>query len=903
MKRKILLFFAAIVCLFCLVAGVAACGGNEVPPETEHTHSWGAWQTVMEPTCTEDGLEQRFCTECGNDETRPISATGHEWSEWYIYAAASCEDEGEERRDCAHCDEFETRTIAKTEHIWSDWYAESEPTCSRDGLNVRYCEACNERDEQVITAVEHSFTNYIKNTLPTCTENGTKIAYCDYDCGTTDIIEIEDSAFGHDILYADGKEPTCEDPGWEDYQYCARMNCDYTTYHEIPALGHDFIHHEGQAATCTEDGWEAYDTCSRCYYTTYKAISATGHSHEEQWTYDEAYHWYKTTCEHADVKVDYAEHDFVNRVCSVCGYKVDYTPGLIFTLNEDGTAYSVSAGELQESEVEIPSQYRGLPVTEIGSRAFYGDEITGVIIPDSVTSIGINAFRNCTHLTAVEIGKSVTSINNYAFSACQSLRSIVIPDNVLYVYQSAFAYCRGLTELTIGAGVDYIGREAFSECNALTTIYYNATAAKDQSQLNDIFSNAGIAGEGITLYVGKNVRSIPAYLFVPGYVVNSYPESQIIVNHKLTGVVFAEGGVCESIGYAAFAGCVELASINLPEGLKTIGDNAFDSCGKLTVLDIPQTVSEIGSSAFYKCASLKSVVLPAGLTELNYHTFGKCSSLESITIPESVTKLGSQIFDSCTMLKEVKYNAVNAAMDSSSSNMFTNAGTESGGITLTVGALVEAIPDNFCYNKYYDDAVKYIVFAQNSICKTIGNNAFKDMRSLISVNIPESVTYIGHSAFDGCTVLKEVNFNAAECRTDEDVVSITIFAEAGSEGEGIKVKVGAAVKQLPAYLFSEAKVVSVEFEAGSVCESIGKLTFYSCGIESIIIPASIKEISSYAFWDCSALTEVTFERPSGWTVTKVVGKVSEISSADLLDKALAAQYLAETYFNYTWKHS
>ena len=48
----------------------------------------------------------------------------------------------------------------------------------------------------------------------------------------------------------------------------------------VPALGHDLVHHEAQAATCTEIGWDAYDTCSRCDYTTYVEIPATGH----EWT-------------------------------------------------------------------------------------------------------------------------------------------------------------------------------------------------------------------------------------------------------------------------------------------------------------------------------------------------------------------------------------------------------------------------------------------------------------------------------------------------------------------------------------------------------------------------------------------------------------------------------------------
>ncbi|MBR2951737.1 MAG: leucine-rich repeat domain-containing protein, partial [Clostridia bacterium] len=128
---------------------------------------------------------------------------------------------------------------------------------------------------------------------------------------------------------------------------------------------------------------------------------------------------------------------------------VTIDPGLVFT--KYGDAYTVTDYTGNATRVVIPSTYQNLPVTSIGEEAFYQcTGLTSIEIPSSVTSIGSYAFKNCTGLTCVTFGENsqLTSIGESAFSSCRGLTSIEIPASVTSIGERAFSYCDKLVQIT-----------------------------------------------------------------------------------------------------------------------------------------------------------------------------------------------------------------------------------------------------------------------------------------------------------------------------------------------------------------------------------------------------------------------------------------------------------------------
>ena len=352
----------------------------------------------------------------------------------------------------------------------------------------------------------------------------------------------------------------------------------------------------------------------------------------------------------------------------------------------------------------------------------------------------------------------------------------------------------------------------------------------------------------------------------------------------LTSITISKG--VTTIGSYAFNGCSSLSSITIPDGVTTIGNGAFSGCRNLTSITFPESVTTIENDAFYGCNSLcynefdngfylgnsdnpylilvkakdtaiASCIINERAKLIYCRTFEGCNNLTSITIPEGVTSIGEYAFAGCLALTEINFNATNMSDLSLSSRVFTNAGKNSDGITVTIGKNVTKVPASlFDCDQNYAPNIKSVIFEENSACESIGNYAFFNCSSLTGITIPESVASIGSIAFAGCLALTEINFNATNM--SDLSLSSRVFTNAGKNSDITTVTIGKNVTRIPAYLFYESGITSVIFEENSACESIGRYAFANCSsLTSITIPERVSTIGDYAFANCSNLTSIT----------------------------------------------
>ena len=416
-------------------------------------------------------------------------------------------------------------------------------------------------------------------------------------------------------------------------------------------------------------------------------------------------------------------------------------------------------------------------VTNIGDRAFDAcSSLTSITIPNSVTSIGYSVFDRCPSLASIKVEEgntiydsrdncnaiietatnrlivgckntiipnSVTTIGDNAFSSCESLTSVIIPQSVTKIENYAFAWCYSLKSIIIPNGVASIGNYAFWYCSIDSIIIPNSVTSIG----DHVFGHTSLS-----------------YITIPNSVTN-------IGENAFDGCTFTRNNFINNSSLNAEENKYWGATIYEENGLCIVDSVVVDCLESVTSVIIPDTIIAIGDEAFYGCSSLTSIIIPNGVTTIGVFAFGECSSLKSITIPKSVTNIGIAAFAFCSSLTNMTVEVGNTIYDSRNN---CNAIIETATNTLVVGCQSTVIPNSITsigeYAFLYCDSLKSISIPHS--VTALGGEAFAGCHSLTSLTIPNSVTTIGYGAFFDCSSIVSVALPNSITSIDEDLFGL-----------------------------------------------------------------------------------------------------------------------------------
>ncbi len=462
------------------------------------------------------------------------------------------------------------------------------------------------------------------------------------------------------------------------------------------------------------------------------------------------------------------------------------------------------------------------PVRQIDAGAFAGQTaFTGIYIPDSVTSIGENAFGSCTNLERVsftsdylntDVPNHSTSYDNYYYTE-RSLNVDLVPNTTYtltfdYDNLSSTDYTNVFTSLGVGDttfAVDLPVQKAFSSTYGKQKIVFTPTAAQlatstrlwcrfirtstPQTVSVDI-SNVKLQ-TGVTYIAQNSFNNCPrlasedlSYTLIDSNTHYSVSKG----NHAPGPVLFIPSSFNgKTVTQIADNGFEEMDNrwLFMQEGLQTINDFAFVYQDNLEKVTIPSSVTTIEDFAFAECIALTNVYFDSeySITNIGDGAFWSCEKLSTITIPSTVTNIGAYAFLYCEKLGPVLFD---------SSSELTN----------------------------------------------IGGGAFQSCSLLYQLEIPASVTSISTDAFRDCSFLTSVNFES-----------------------------GSAITSIGSSAFYNCdSLATIDIPSGLT--GIGSNAFYGTNLKSITVPSTVTTINSNAFTNSNKLTIYTAKAktptPSGW---------------------------------------
>ena len=477
-------------------------------------------------------------------------------------------------------------------------------------------------------------------------------------------------------------------------------------------------------------------------------------------------------------------------------------------------------------------------ITNIPDNAFAGhNNLTKITIPDTVTSIGKNAFGNgwlgdlvlagstmiggqtCSKLTEIDIPDSVTSIDERAFYGCTALEQIRFPKNLESIGKEVFSHCDKLKAADI-PGVTNIPERAFEECRSLETLN---------------------------------------------------------LSEKL-----------ETIGEAAFQSCEALESVTLPDTLTSIGNAAFASCTSLQTANLPSKLTAVPAELFAGDKSLGDVAIPDGVTSIGDAAF-KETAITKLDIPDSVTSIGDYAFRNCAQLEEIH---IPAGVTEFGALPFRSSAWENEIWETEMVVVNNVLIDGMHLSPsphYVPDGVTAIVGGTLDLRENIMDSNYDAKMDQVFV-IPESVTKIDDYAFWS----KDKETVAHQSPYGEDSITLCgkpgSYAQTWAEEHGVLFK---DVAEMPAVTPTEPAETTAP-----VIETEPLVTSTTVTGPVYTKPATSTTFRPASTTTAAATTVTTTVKPAD-SADAVLGDVNGDGEIDILDVIALNKFLlgSETFSN------
>ena len=548
-------------------------------------------------------------------------------------------------------------------------------------------------------------------------------------------------------------------------------------------------------------------------------------------------------------------------------------------------------------------------LSAIGETAFFNCiGLQNVTIPSSVSSIGLRAFNWCFGLTQINVeaaNQNFSSVDGVLFNKNKTaliqcpggkIGDYVIPNLVDTIRTYAFYGCNYLTKLTIPTSVSIIGKSGLGYCNLLT----NIQVANDNSSLSAI--DGVLFNKNQTELIQCPAGKTGEYI-IPNNV-TAISESGFIRCNKLTRIIIPNS--VTAIEPNTFYNCTALTSVNIPTTNTRIGEYAFSGCNALTTISIPATVSSLGNSTFSGCKGLVSLYaytpIPIDLNnstntfyginkntcvlyvpmkskalyqaanqwkdftnivEMNLlyvSTPGTLNSLLTATDKANISNLAIKGTLDARDFKTMRDSMpALSALDISSVNIEAYTGTEGPFSTSSTIYPINTIPDWAFHNADNTGKTSLTSVVLPNTISTIGFSSFDGCISLTNLVIPSSVTTLSDGAFWWCTSLNQINIPSS-------VTNIGVAVFSACSGLITVDPANPNYTSIDGVLFNKSKTtlihcptsISGSYIIPSTVTNIEQEAFNYCTkLTSVSMPSTVTTINNYAFNNCTGLNSLS----------------------------------------------